>query len=164
MKENVITSKYKSGRRCGYCALYVFAAVLVLVIFVFHGVPINDVYSSRVEQSRHEQGVERSNIIQNADAPAGIEKEYIIVPELTGGSENSLVFYQVHHSVEIFSDGELLYSLRPENDRSAPGVGSSWVVLPLYEKDEGKELRVVMTPLYPAVKGKTPVFLCRIDL
>lgn len=158
MKENVITSKYKSGRRCGYCALYVFTAVLVLALFIFRGVPVSEVYAPRGEQSWHEQSVERSNVIQNAAAPAGIEKEYILVPELIGDSENSLVFYQVHHSVEIFADGELAYSLKPGDNRSAPGVGSSWVVFPLFEKDEGRELRVVMTPLYPAVKGKTPVF------
>ena len=158
MKGKAITSKYKSRYRYGYFSMYIFAAVLVLALFIFRGVPINEVYASRGEQSWHVQNAERSNIIENADAPAGIEKEYIIVPELTDGSENSLVFYQVHHSVEIFADGELAYSLKPGENRSAPGVGSSWVVFPLYEKDEGRELRIVMTPLYSEVQGRTPIF------
>ena len=158
MKEKKLKSKYPSGFVCGNCVLYILVAVLLVALFVFRGVPVNDVFSSRTEQSQHEQSVVRSSVIQNNDAPAGIEKEYILVPELTDGSENSLVFYQVHHSVEIFSDGELVYSLKPGENRSVPGVGSSWVVFPLYEKDEGRELRVVMTPLYSAVKGKVPEF------
>ena len=158
MKEKAITSKYKGKYHYGYSGLYIFAAVLVLALFVFRGVPINDVYVSRTEQSRHELNIERSRIIQNSGAPAGIEKEYVLIPELTDGSENSLVFYQVHHSVEIFADGELAYSLKPGDNGGAPGVGSSWVVFPLFEEDEGKEIRVVMTPLYSAVKGKVPEF------
>ena len=158
MKEKAITSKYKGKYHYGYSGLYIFAAVLVLALFVFRGVPINDVYVSRTEQSRHELNIERSRIIQNSDAPAGIEKEYILIPELTDGSENSLVFYQVHHSIEIFADGELAYSLKPGDNGGVPRVGSSWVVFPLHEKDEGKELRVVMTPLYSEVKGKVPAF------
>ena len=54
MKEKAITSKYKGKYHYGYSGLYIFAAVLVLALFVFRGVPINDVYVSRTEQSRHE--------------------------------------------------------------------------------------------------------------
>ena len=142
-----------------YTALYLCMGMLTLFFLVFCTGSGNRSFMTRDETGYHIQTAVQSNVIEAPQTPAGIQKEYILTLAPTGGSENSLIFYQVHHSVELYLEGELVYSLTPGAEALSGGtVGCSWIVFPLWENDGGKELRVVMTPLYDEVKDRVPEF------
>ena len=142
-----------------YIALYLCMGMLTLFFLLFCAKQENRVFRTREAAGYHIQNIVQSNVKAAPEAPAGIQKEYILKPELTAGSENSLIFYQVHHSAELYLEGELVFSLMPEAEELSGGtVGCSWIVFPLRAGDAGKEIRVVMTPLYSEVKERIPEF------
>ena len=142
-----------------YIALYLCMGMLTLFFLLFCAKSENRVFGTRETTGYHIQNIVQSNVKAAPEAPAGIQKEYILKPELTAGSENSLIFYQVHHSAELYLEGELVFSLMPEAEELSGGtVGCSWIVFPLRAGDAGKEIRVVMTPLYSEVKERIPEF------
>ena len=142
-----------------YIALYLCMGMLTLFFLLFCAKSENRVFGTRETTGYHIQNIVQSNVKAAPGTPAGIQKEYILKPELTAGSENSLIFYQVHHSAELYLEGELVFSLMPEAEGLSGGtVGCSWIVFPLRAGDAGKEIRVVLTPLYGEVKGRAPEF------
>lgn len=142
-----------------YIALYLCMAMLTLFFLLFCAKSENRVFRTRETTGYHIQETLQSNVKAAPETPAGIQKEYILKPELTAGSENSLIFYQVHHSVELYLEGELVFSLMPEAEGLSGGtVGCSWIVFPLRAVDAGSEIRVSLTPLYSEVKDRVPEF------
>ena len=151
--------RHGKERKRLYTALYLCMGMLTLFFLLFCGESENRVFRTRETTGYHIQETLQSNVKAAPETPAGIQKEYILKPELTAGSENSLIFYQVHHSVELYLEGELVFSLMPEAGGLSGGtVGCSWIVFPLRAGDAGKEIRVVMTPLYSDVKDRVPEF------
>lgn len=93
--------------------------------------------------------------IKDPEAPVGIRKEYRFTLEQPGTNENCLGFYLAHHYAEVYFNEELMYRLEPSSqNRLSRGVSNNWVILPVYPEDNGKEVRVVVTPIYESVVNR----------
>lgn len=105
--------------------------------------------------------------VKDDKAPLGVRNEYAMrMPEIPkeGGS---LVFYTLHQNVEVFAGGELIYRLRPLSDNPfGKTPGSNWNWLPLYQTDVGKEIKIVLIPVYESSMDIVPDFYfgSRIDI
>lgn len=75
------------------------------------------------------------------------------------GHAETLAFYTSHHQAAVYVDGRCVYALTPDRDDVFDTVGNTWVMIPLYPSDEGKTVRVELTPLYDSIQTSTPEFL-----
>lgn len=71
----------------------------------------------------------------------------------------TMAFYVNHHEVEVYLGNECVYSINASQMGIFATVGGTWVSLPLYDDDCGKEVRVVLTPVYDDYSSSTPEFL-----
>lgn len=138
------------------------AAGLVLVGLL---IALGRMDNVNVWQGRTEEGYTRildytCRDIENGDAPIGIIKEYTFSLCGTLERDTCLAFYTVHQYVDVWLDGELVYSLSRSNDNHITRtVGSNWVMIPLYREDAGKEIRIDITPVYESFRNRKVDFL-----
>lgn len=71
----------------------------------------------------------------------------------------TMAFYVSHHEIEVYLENECVYSMNASQMGIFAIVGGTWVSLPLYDDDCGKEVRVVLTPVYDDYSTSTPEFL-----
>ena len=97
--------------------------------------------------------------LPDESAPAGTHTVYRWLLDTTQNSENCLCFYIPHHTAQVFIGEELVYRLDigPAN-RIGKTVGSNWITLPIHLEDSGKEIRIILTPLFQSVQAITPQF------
>ena len=133
-------------------------ASAILLLFVSR---TENVKTFAARNERGQQTVE--NVVfqeaEDASAPVGLLQTYSwTLPDQI--EENyCLAFYAVHQYVEVYFDGELMYSLMPrEGNRIGQTIGSNWIFVPLYPKDSGKEVRVEVTPVYESTRSRTVTF------
>jgi len=95
--------------------------------------------------------------IPKEDSPIGVIHEFRFTLEDVHHGE-TLTFFINHHNVEIYLEEECVYNLT-----AAAGAirtpGGVWPRIPLDETDSGKEIRVVLIPLYRDYQDETPDFL-----
>lgn len=97
---------------------------------------------------------------EDIDAPIGVRKEYTFTLKNTPGNDTYFAFYTVHQYVDIYLNGENIYSLKPlKKNPIIRTVGSNWVMIPLYPEDAGKEIRVDITPVYESFRDREVEFL-----
>ncbi|MGN1085188.1 MAG: sensor histidine kinase [Lachnospiraceae bacterium] len=103
--------------------------------------------------------------VEDADAPIGIRKVYTFYTDATTAGDTHLAFYTVHQYVEVWLDGEKVFSLVPPKEKTiSRTVGSNWVLLPLYREDAGKEIRVEIIPVYESFRNREVEFLIGSEL
>lgn len=100
--------------------------------------------------------------IEKADAPTGIVNEYRFTLDRIGHAD-ALVFYVNHHNIEVYLADECVYRMAAANG-SFQTPGSVWTMIPLCENDTGKEIRVVLSPLYRNYQKEVPNFLLGSEL
>ena len=139
-----------------YGILVCMAIVLLLVIACTENVQVYEARSGQ-EQYTVEDVVFRET--EDGSAPAGVRQTYKwTLPEQIE-EDSCLAFYTVHQYIEVYFDEELMYSLAPQPDnRIGRTVGSNWIVVPLYPKDTGREVRVEVTPVYGSARTRTVTF------
>lgn len=129
-------------------------------LFIYMG--INE--DVNVYNPRNIEGVttiENYNVdyIHDDTAPANIRKVYSWTIETSEMTEKCLRFYTSHHYVDVFIDGELVYSIHTDEDNMfGDSISSVWTNVHLYPKDEGKEIRVILTPVYDSVINNSVEF------
>ena len=135
---------------------YLCVAVLFLLVFLYMALFENvSVYVSRDNRTYTVVNDYSVRNIEDPQAPAGIRKEYSWVLDDIGTNDNCLGFYLIHHYAEVYFDDELMYSLMPDEDNKiARGVSSNWALIPIYPRDSGREVRVVITPAYSNVENR----------
>lgn len=139
-------------------------ALVVLLIMLF----MTD--NVEVRRSRPDSGYKTitdfsCREIEDADAPIGVRKEYTFLIDCTPESDTHLAFYTVHQYVDVWLDGQNIYSLKPSGkNRMIKTVGSNWVMIPLYREDTGKEIRVEITPVYESFRDREVTFLVGSEL
>ncbi len=137
------------------------AGVVLVALLVALGVTDN----ADVQQIRADSGFERlENIscreIEDENAPIGTRKEYTFSLNEILKNDIHLAFYTVHQYVDVYLDGQEIYSLKPaEKNRISKTVGSNWVMIPLFREDAGKEIRVVITPVYESFRNREVEYL-----
>ena len=95
--------------------------------------------------------------IKDKTAPIGKRYEYTKLIEKMPPQSSGIVFCAVHQNVSVYLDKELVYEVTPPK-RSVFGKspGTNWVIVPLYQSDKGKTLKIVMTPIYEQFAGVLP--------
>lgn len=107
-----------------------------------------------VDRSRTDASVQvvqevSEKAIEQEQTPLGIAREYRFQVAQDLERDTCLAFYVSHHYADVSIGQESVYSLRPSSRISnVKTVGSNWVMVPLYPEDSGKEVRVVLTPVY----------------
>lgn len=105
-------------------------AALLVLLFVTDNVEIR--------QSRKDSGFTvledySCREIEDADTPIGVRKEYTFCINEMLYSDTHLAFYTVHQYVEVYLDGEYIYSLKPSGEkRISKTIGSNWVMIPIF--------------------------------
>ncbi len=101
-----------------------------------------------------------SESVQDDAAPAGIRKIYRGTLPAETFHENYFCFEISHHNIEVYFGDELVYSLSDSGDNGVlNNVGSNWCIVPVDQNHVGKEVTVILTPLFEAAVSKTPSFL-----
>lgn len=135
-------------------------ALMILLLSYLALVP-----NVEIRQNRTAQGYEIiKNVayteIEEESAPVGMIREYRFVLEETIEHDTTLAFYVSHHYVEVFVDGEEIYSLYPsENLPVIKTTGRNWVTIPVYTSDAGKEVSVHLIPIYKNYKDDSVDFM-----
>lgn len=159
--ENIVQPKERKHLRKISAMVCILAGILLIAFLVGLGV----LDRNRVKQSRTEERVTSveeytCREVRSTDAPIGVKKEYIFTLDDNLAIDTHLAFYTVHQYVDVYLNGERVYSLKPtKGKRISKTVGSNWVMLPLYREDAGKEVRVEITPVYESFRNREVEFL-----
>lgn len=86
---------------------------------------------------------------ENKSAPIGLTQEYKWILNDVPKRGGAVAFYVIHQEIEIYIDNELIYSLTASEDNLfSKTVGCDWAKAYLYPEDEGKEIRILVHPIY----------------
>lgn len=97
--------------------------------------------------------------LSDPEAPIGVRYAYRWTLPETGLTDETLVFYLVHHYADVYIDDSLVYSIGPKKTNwVSKTIGCVWVTVDLHPEDRGKEVRVVVTPVYDSVRDREPDF------
>lgn len=139
------------------CVVATLFFLLYIYLFFFENV---SVYSNRHAHTYDELITYSVSQIEDASAPIGVRTEYRMIVDNHESSESCLCFYLVHHYADVYIDGELILSLNAsENNRIGDTISSNWVTVPIHEDDSGKEMVIVLTPLFKNMVNFEPEFL-----
>ena len=98
--------------------------------------------------------------VEDSSAPVGICKEYRFKLSNISATKNYLAFYVVHHYAEVHINGELVYSLTPnENNKIGSSPSSNWVFVPLDKSDNGSDVLITTTPVCKSVINRKIEFM-----
>lgn len=137
--------------------LLIMVGVLIVMLLSLSITTYNRVDHSRTDRAYTViQDVDYQQI-RKEEAPTGLVNEYRFTIEEMGHA-NTLAFWISHHNIEVYLDEECVYSLSATED-SIQTTGSVWTMIPLYAEDMGREVRVVLSPLYRNYQDKVPEFL-----
>lgn len=82
-------------------------------------------------------------------APMGIAQEYRWTLNDVPKRGGAIAFYAVHQEIEIYIGDTLVYSLMSgQNNLFSKTTGYNWSKAFLYPEDEGKEIRILVYPIY----------------
>lgn len=141
--------------------LSVVAGVVLVAFLFFLGVTDNtDVFQKRTDKGFSVIDDYSCVEIEDNEAPIGVKKEYTFMLQETLQNDVHLAFYTVHQYVEVYLEGEKIYSLKPSKESSiSKTVGSNWIMIPLFREDAGKEISVEITPVYESFRDREVEFL-----
>ena len=141
-------------------ASYTAVAVLFILFFIYMGACENvSVQKARDSRTYHVVEHYSAEEIEDPSAPIGIRKECRWTWNDIDTNETTLTFYLVHQYAEVYFGDELMYSLMPQDtNQIGKSVSSNWVTIPVYPSDSGKEVRVIVTPVYESVRDRAVEF------
>lgn len=101
----------------------------------------------------------------DASSPTGITQEYHWKLADIPKRNCAVAFYIVHQGIEIYIDDKLVYSITPgEKNIFSKGVGCKLVKAYVYPEDEGKEIRILVHPLYKtSIQNKLTIYFGNYD-
>ena len=134
--------------------------IVGLSVIIMAGQLLSD--ANAVHEKRTEDGYRILEYFEKKEskdktAPIGKRYEYTKLIEKMPPQSSGIVFCAVHQNVSVYLDKELVYEVTPPK-RSVFGKspGTNWVIVPLYQSDKGKTLKIVMTPIYEHFAGVLP--------
>lgn len=158
------------GKHINLSKVYLFLVVLAVVTAVIMLVTLGITDNPEVSNNRKSPGYTKLDEytcvdVDDASAPIGTKKEYTFILDDVIGDNTQLAFYTVHQYVEVYFDGENVYNLKPsDKPRISKTVGSNWTMIPVYGDDVGKEVRVIITPVYESFRDREVEFLIGSEL
>ncbi len=136
------------------------ALFLLFFLYISHYEGV-DVFRAR--ESRSYTTVETYTLEQIVDetAPAGVRNVYRWTQQVQTKNDTCLTVLTVHQSIRVYFGDELVYSMEAsEENRIAGSPGTYWSTIPLYPSDNGTEITVIVTPLFPSVIDYGAQFWC----
>lgn len=131
-------------------------ATFMFIVFISNNMSVTE-YRQRVDKGFTIIDDYEVTTVKDSTAPQGIVEEYRWTLTDISKSGDCLMFYTVHQNTDIYIDGELIYSLYPdENNAFGKTTGCNWPVTILYDEDNGKEVCIKLTPVYKTSIGATP--------
>ena len=128
-------------QKAAFIILVVLAAALLGILL------IRD--NTAVTNTRDDEYVTVVQGVTRTEAEDGQNCEYTFTLDAQLPHDSSLAFYTSHQWVDVYVGEEAVYSLRPSGELSfIKTSGGKWVRLSIYSEDEGKTVRVVLTPTY----------------
>ncbi|MGN0406582.1 MAG: GGDEF domain-containing protein [Bariatricus sp.] len=135
-----------------YIILCIATVLFLIWMAAFQNV---EVFQKREHQGFSEMTAYQVQEIQDEDTPIGIKKEYTWILDKSLVNDNCLAFYIVHQYAEVYIDDELVYSLFPKKSNVIGKTSANnYIVIPLYDTDVGKEVRVEIIPVYRSVLNR----------
>ena len=136
------------------CVKIIYGISFTLVIFMlafFHIHERTDQYIARNDTVCQILTDYEVTSYEDASAPMGITQEYKWTLTDIPTRSCCIMFYTVHQAIEIYVEDELLYSLSSNEDNFfTQGTGCDWAKAFLFDEDEGKEIRILVHPIYEA--------------
>ena len=131
--------------------------LILLCLLAYIAVRFDDeTCSSRLPGSYKILSPDVFETIQSDESPIGTYNEIIMpMPDVQKNGSN-LIFFVKHETVEVYIDSELVYSLMPDENSFTRTTGVNWCVIPVYPTDAGKEVRIVLTPIYKSMSDTCP--------
>jgi len=87
------------------------------------------------------------------DSPLNFAREFILKLDKEQVNNASVIGFYVSNSyVEAFIDDQLVYSLTSKNTYTST-VGSNYIMIPILDDDVGKDLKVIIKPVYESFKS-----------
>lgn len=88
-------------------------------------------------------------LVEDPNAPQKVHNVYTWILSEEQSQQECLGFYLVHQYADVYIDDELVYSLQPdEKDIMGASPSSNWVFVSLDPEDQGRQVRIVVTPVY----------------
>lgn len=138
---------------------YIFAAVL-FVFFIF----LVALFRLDIKEQDTKRGFELLDsydveTFSDKMAPKGIRQRYTFTLDNIEGSYSHLMIYTIHQNVQIFLEGESIYSMKAGRlDVAGLSPGCVWNQVSFAPEDNGKKLVVEITPIYKSSVDIVPVF------
>lgn len=99
-------------------------------------------------------------LVTDPSAPAGMRKVYRGFLNPDQATESCFCFNIAHHQVLVYFEDTLVYSLSGmEDNRISQNVSSNWCSVPVGLAHAGKNITIVLTPMFEAAISKEPTFL-----
>lgn len=135
---------------------YFFVVLIMAGVLIYIGFFENaEIFQKRQDREYHLVEEYQCREIEDTSTAVGVKKEYSWTLEQIAPGDTCLAFYVVHQYVKVYLDDELLYSLTlREKNRVGTTTGSNHVIIPLYEEDAGKEIRIEVIPVYEGFKDR----------
>lgn len=158
--KRLIADKYKSKQRITAARLYTIIGGIFIIFLIGMATFQNiDVYEVRTEPKNNIVQSPQMTEVVDENTPLGVKKQYKWKLGDLERWESSLTFYIVHQYVEVYFDGELMYSLDLKKENKVGQTpGNNWVMIPLFPEDEGTEVCVNIIPVYEQVLNRQPEF------
>lgn len=137
--------------------IYIFSVALVLLLLgLFH-------FYEQVDETipRGNTGYEiledyEFTAYEDSTAPIGVTQEYRWTLTDIPSHDACITFYIIHQEIEVYVGEELIYSLKKaDGNFLSQTVGCDWAQAYLYPTDEGKEVRILVRPIYESGLGNT---------
>ena len=135
--------------------IYIFSITLVIVLLgLFHFYEKTDETILRGNAGFTILEDYSFSAYENVNAPAGVTQEYRFTLTDIPKHDACITFYIIHQEVEVYVGDELIYSLKKsDGNYLSKTVGCDWAQAYLYASDEGKEVRILVHPIYESGIG-----------
>lgn len=130
--------------------LYSICGLLVLIlIIIFHLHPHVSENTFRGDRSFCILTDYEYTTYEDESAPIGVIQEYSLTLHDVPSYNGCITFYAVHQEAEVYVEEELVYQICiTEEEHLTKTPGYEWAEIYLNESDEGKELRILVYPVY----------------
>lgn len=142
--------------------LYGFSLVLVLfMLIVFHAHERSDEYILNDEKECSILTDYDVTTYDDESAPIGITQEYRWTLHDIPARDGVVTFYIIHQEIDIYVDDTLIYSLHADKDNYfSKTAGCDWAKAFVYPEYEGREIRVLVHPIYETSIGNDLTIYC----
>lgn len=135
-------------------------SLMMIILLIFAGVNLRDEeYNLREDYGYQEISYENARWVYDESLPCrGKDVVTIRIDELSDFA-SYLCFFEIHQSVNVYIDNELVYYLKPdEKNLFGKTPGNNWISIPLKPDDINKRIVVEFIPAYSSAAGVIPNF------